>query len=355
MADSNMRIRIITIHGIPNFGSAFQSMALCRYLLRCGYNDVKVIDYNPPYFKPHTLRSMAGVALNLRDCRIRDRRYRDFLKENVPLTDKRFTSLAELEEEDFGADIYIAGGDQLWNVYHDCGRDNAYKLTFAQGKKISYGTSLGQSDFTDGQLGELAEKIRGFSAVSVRESSSVKMLESKGIAAQHVADPVFLLDRRDYEKILVEPDDERYLLVYMVTPSKLLEDCIDRLAKRHGLKVVLCFGLSKKCTCDKHDKAAGPAEILGYIKNAEFVLSASYHATAFASMFQKQFFTLLPGQHTNERILDYLTMRGLEGRIVTGATNLDKTLGKRVDYTRTKSYDFFVGQSKQYLQRALEI
>lgn len=354
MADSSLRIRIITIHGIPNFGSAFQSMALCRHLAKCGYRDVKVIDYNPPYFKPHTLRSIAGVALNLRDCRIRDRRYGDFLRANVPLTSRSFASLRELEGEDFGADVYIAGGDQLWNVYHDCGRDDAYKLIFAKGKKISYGTSLGQSDFTDEQLGELAEKIRDFSAVSVRESTSVDMLASKGIAARHVADPVFLLDRSDYESILVEPDDERYLLVYMVTPSKLLEDCIERLAKRHGLKVVLCFGLSKKCTCDKHDKAAGPAEILGYIKNAEFVLSASYHATAFSTMVHKQFFTLLPDQHTNERILDYLSMRGLEGRIVTEATDLDKTLSERIDYAAPDGYDLFVSQSKQYLQQALE-
>lgn len=355
MADGGKRIRIITIQGIPNFGSAFQSMALCRYLTRCGYGDTEVIDYNPSYFRPHTLRSMAGVALNLRDCRLRDRRYRDFLAANVPLTSKRFASLRELEDEEFDADVFIAGGDQLWNVYHDCGRDDAYKLTFARGKKISYGTSLGQSGFTDEQLSYLAEKIGDFSAVSVRESTSVGMLASKGIAAKHVADPVFLLDQCDYEDLLVDPDDGRYLLVYMVTPSKLLEDCIERLAKRHGLKVVLCFGLSKKCTCDKHDKAAGPAEILGYIKNAEFVLSASYHATAFATMFQKQFFTLLPDRHTNERILDYLSMRGLEGRIVTEATDLERALGERIDYTIPDDYTQFVKQSKRYLQRALEL
>ena len=355
MVSNSLRIRIITIHGIPNFGSAFQSMALCRYLASCGYRDVEIIDYNPPYFKPHTLRSMAGIALNLKDCRIRDKRYRDFLVQNVPLTRQRFTSLQQLRETKFDADVYIAGGDQLWNVYHDCGRDDAYKLTFAQGKKISYGTSLGQSRFTDEQLDELAEKIRGFSSISVRESTSVGMLASRGISAKHVADPVFLLDRAEYESILVEPDDERYLLVYMVTPSKLLEDCIERLARRRGLKVVLCFGLSKKCTCDKHDKAAGPAEILGYIKNAEFVLSASYHATAFATMFQKQFFTLLPGQHTNERILDYLSMRGLENRILTESSNLEKLLDEHVDYPAIDGYGSFVEQSKQYLQRALEL
>jgi len=38
-----MRIRIITIHNIPNFGSVFQSYALCKYLISQGYEDTKII------------------------------------------------------------------------------------------------------------------------------------------------------------------------------------------------------------------------------------------------------------------------------------------------------------------------
>lgn len=354
MADKDIKIRIITIHGIPNFGSVFQTTALCRYLQRCGYKDVRVIDYNPAYFKPHSLRTIGGALLNLRSFLRRGRRYRSYLMSNVPLTERSYDDYASLDVEDFGADVYIAGGDQLWNVYHNCGRDDAYKLTFVRGNKISYGTSLGQSDFSDSQLDELADKIRCFSAVSVRESSSVGMLASRGIEAKHVVDPVFLLDSNDYENDAVDPCEEPYLLVYLVTPSRLLEDCIAHLSKKHGLKVILCSGMSKKCTCDKHVKDAGPAEVLGYVKHAEVVLSASFHATAFATMFEKQFFTLLPDAHTNERILDYLSIRGLADRVITEKSDVPAELDREIDYEDLPDYTGMINDSKRYLSEALD-
>lgn len=354
MADKYLKIRIITIHGIPNFGSVFQTTALCRYLQRCGYEDVRVIDYNPAYFKPHSLRAIGGALLNPPSYLRRSRRYRSYLIRNVPLTERSYSDYADLAAEDFDADVYIAGGDQLWNVYHDCGKDDAYKLTFVRGTKISYGTSMGQSDFSGPELDELAKKISCFSAVSVRESSSVELLASRGIEARHVVDPVFLLDPNDYKDDAIDPCEEPYLLVYLVTPSKLLEDCIAYLSKKHGLQVIQCFGLSKKCTCNKHVKDAGPAELLGYVKNADIILSASFHATAFATMFEKQFFTLLPDEHTNERILDYLSMRGLTGRIITEQSDLFTELDKNIDYEMLPDYSGMINASKQYLSGALD-
>lgn len=353
MDDRDLKIKIITIHGIPNFGSVFQTTALCRYLRSCGYADVQVIDYNPAYFRPHSLRTVGGALVNLPAYLKRGKRYRSFLKNNIPLTPRRYGSFNELSREQFDADVYIAGGDQLWNVYHACGKDDAYKLTFVQGKKISYGTSLGQSDFSDEQLDELAEKIRCFSSISVRESSSVGMLASRNVRATHVVDPVFLLDPDDYENDIVNPDEQPYMLVYLVSPSKLLEDCISYLSKKHGLKVVLCFGLSKKCSCDVHVKDAGPSEILGYVKNAEIVLSSSFHASAFATMFEKQFFTILPDQHTNERILDYLSIRGLSHRIITESSNLSRDLDDVIDYDSLPDYSEMIRLSKEYLNQAL--
>lgn len=349
-----MKIRIITIHGIPNFGSVFQSYALCRYLQQQGYTDTQIIDYNPTYFDAKSLRSKLGRILNYKSYRVRTKKFRTFIEQNLPLTKQGFTDIAQLTAHDFGADVYISGGDQLWNVYYDCGNDDVYKLTFVSGKKISYGTSLGQTDFSSEQLTQLAEKIRDFSSVSVRESSSVDMLRSVGIDAVQSVDPVYLLPAAEYERFLRPVHEPKYLLVYLVDPSELLDRCIEYLSKKYGLKVILCSGLSKKCVCDTFLKDLGPDEILSYIKNAEIVLSSSFHATSFSLIFHKQFFTILPDAHTNERIVDLLNIRGLSERIITEQSALPQALDEVIAYEQVDDYSMRISDSEKYLKAALE-
>lgn len=348
-----MKIRIITIHGIPNFGSVFQSYALCNYLQKNGYSDTKLIDYNPLYFNRKSLRSIAGRVLNARAYLSRTKKFRNFVVENIPLTEKSYTDLESLKADNIEADVYIAGGDQLWNIYYDCGNDDAYKLTFAKGKKISYATSMGKKYFSRDELLKLAELIKDFSAVSVRESSSVELLNSVNIKAEHSVDPVYLLEKKDYDKFLKPVNQPDYLLVYLVTPSKLLEECIEFLSKKYNLKVILCSGFSKKCTCDEFLKDLGPDEILSYIANARIVLSSSFHATAFSVIFNKDFFTILPDEHTNERIEDLLRQRELSHRIITDDSNLEIVLNDVIDYSSVKPYSDKIEKSKEYLQKAL--
>ena len=349
-----MKIRIITIHCIPNFGSVFQSYALCRYLKDNGYDDVALIDYFPPYFRKAPLKSRIGQLLNYRAYKTRTNKFREFVKDNIPITGRTYYSADELGELKNAADVFIAGGDQLWNVYHTCGNDDAYKLTFAEGKKISYSTSLGQTDFTDSQLDELANKLKAFSAVSVREKSSVPPLKKKNISAVQCADPVFLLDSGVYNRFCKPINQPKYLLVYLVMPSELLERSVKFLSEKYGLKVILCSGFSKKCSCDLFLKDLGPDEILSYIKNAEIVLSSSFHATAFSVIFQRQFFCILPDAHTNERITDLLDTVQLAERIITEKSDLETALSQRIEYGNIKGLEENISASKKYLKDSLE-
>ncbi len=348
-----LKIRIITIHSIPNFGSVFQSYALCEYLKSQGYTDVEIIDYNPAYYKSRSLRAFAGKLLNFGSYLRRTHKFRKFATQNLPLSSVLFRDVEELKKYDFSADVYVAGGDQLWNVYHTCGNDDAYKLTWVYGKKISYATSLGQTDFTAEQIKKLAEKISDFSAVSVRESTSVEMLQKAGVQATHCVDPVYLLPSSAYERFIKPINEPPYLLVYLVTPSELLEKTIEVISKKYGLKVILCSGFSKKCACDEFLKDLGPDEILSYIYNSEIVLSSSFHATSFSLIFRKQFFTILPDSHTNERIVDLLSQRDLKQRIITDEEQLYNVCDKKIDYSALKSYDDMIEASKEYLKGAL--
>lgn len=348
-----MKIRIITIHSIPNFGSIFQSYGLYKYLKNLGYNDVKLIDYRPSYFKPtRTISSFLGYILNFTHYQKRKHKFDSFLNQNIELT-KKYNNLKELENNPPKADIYISGGDQLWNPFHPCGRDDAYKLTFTNGRKISYSTSMGQSNIKMEELLDLRNKINCYENVSVREECSVNDLKKVGINAISTVDPVFLLDVDEYKKFIKPvPLKDDYLLVYLVEPSQMLNECIDFLSKKYNLKIVSCSGFSKKFKCDYFYKDLGPDEILSYILNAKIILSASFHATVFSILFKKQFFTLLPNIHTNERITNLLEKYKLEDRIITNFSG--KQLEKSIDYNKIKSISYDIDKSKEYIKRCLD-
>lgn len=348
-----MKIKIITIHCIPNFGSVFQTYALSEYLKGIGHNDVEIIDYRPAYYQPHTFRAIVAMLLNLRKYIVRKFKFDRFIKSNVKLTHK-YKTFKTLEAAGLSADCFIAGGDQLWNVYHDCGRDDAYKLTFTSSKTISYGTSMGQSGFSAEELSDLAGKIKRFAAVSVRESSSAIQLQSVGINAVWSVDPVYLLTAKDYAKFIKPVPHKKYLLVYLVTPSPLLDKVIQSLSQKYGLQVILCSGFSKKCKCDVFLNDLGPEEILSYIKHADIVLSASFHATTFSLIFEKQFYTILPDPNTNERIVDLLKTRGLSDRIITEESDLNKSLSETINYNTVEPYNVLIETSKRYLRESLK-
>ena len=170
------------------------------------------------------------------------------------------------------------------------------------------------------------------------------------VPVSHVIDPVGLLDMKEFEAIAVKPEiNEPYAVMYLADSGDILNQAIHLLSKRMGLKIVHICGFMKKCSCDYFVKDAGPDEILGYILHADFVLSASFHATMFSLLFQKQFATLLPGEKTNARINDLLHYVGLENRISIRRKNWIEFTSLLTIPMRKKEYRNFSKESKAAL------
>lgn len=355
-----MKCSIITIHHIHNFGSVLQAYSLYRFLKLNGY-DVEIIDYRPEYYNygRNKLKTTIGKILNLRAYKKRKRKFEQFIMENDELSEKMFTSTDELKEYYARKDnIYIAGGDQLWNNYHYCGRDNAYKLAFVESpRKLAYGTSMGRDNFTDAELEQISDEVKSLKRIMLREQSTVEMLQKyTNIPVSHVIDPVGLLEVEELKKMAVKPDiKEPYAVMYLANSGELLDGAIKILSKKLGMKIVHICGFRKKCYCDFFEKDLGPEEILGYIINADFVLSASFHATMFSVLFNKQFATLLPGTQTNARIKDMLCYVGLENRIIHSVDELEK-MEHKIDFAYTnKIIKEFRQKSKEELLEELSI
>ncbi|MBQ3063854.1 MAG: polysaccharide pyruvyl transferase family protein [Clostridia bacterium] len=308
-----------------------------QFLADNGY-DTELIDYRPAYYDAgkKKLRTLVGKLLNARAYLVRKRKFESFIKTYDKLSARRFRTFADLLAYGGDADrVLIVGGDQLWNNYHLCGRDDAYKLTFAgHSKKIAYGTSMGRDNFAEEELAALAGKVQDFTTIMLRERSGVEQLNRHGITtATHVIDPVGLLDIEAFRNMAKKPDiKEPYAVMYLADSSPLLDEAIKKLSEEMGLKIVHICGFKKKCYCDVFAKDVGPEEILGYILHADFVLSASFHATMFSLMFNKPFATLLPSTKTNARIEDILSFVGLQDRILRTVADVAR-LTAPIDYT----------------------
>lgn len=351
-----MKVAIVTIHSIFNYGSALQSFALCKYLNRNGY-DAELVDYRPDYSKGlvRKIRNLAVKVLFARQYVKRAKRYDDFRRQHMRLTPRCYGTYAELAKDPPKADVYVVGSDQVWNTYFPCGRDPAFYLEFvAAPQKMSYASSLGRDNFSESELGALKEKLAGFGRISVREESGRRQLESVGLfGVQHVADPVFLLGKEDYERLLQPARYQKYMLVYAVHNDERISRIAQRIAEELGLQIILIGGIAIRCKCNVCDKTSGPVEFLSLIRHADFVLTSSFHSTAFPLIFNREFAVILPKVNAS-RISNILHVTGLSHRVVSGEADIDAIL-QPVDYpdanTRLREH---IDHSRRWLLNALE-
>lgn len=342
------KVGIITIHNSPNYGACLQSFALYEYIRLLGY-DVEIIDLHRPYhsdyipsekYKPYTHR-FESIKQKLKR-RIKDliglfaKRnqidtnsttsvvIKDVVKDKVSLLFDDFNSRIRLSAPYKGIDqlykhppkydTYITGSDQVWNPTQAYCVE-PYFLTFVKdGRKISYASSIGIELLTCKEKRDYANWLKGYDAISVREEAAKNILSELTPAhIDQVCDPTFLLDLDVWENMAVTPKESDYVLVFTLAYDKNLVDYGLRLAKECG-KVLVCLNpVQPDADGYISVKDAGPKEWLGYIRNANLVITDSFHCTLFSILLgAKNFLTYIsPYNQRGSRIIELLDMFGL--------------------------------------------
>ena len=330
------KVGIITIHNSPNYGACLQSYALYRYIQQQG-NDVEIIDLHRPFAYEDYIPSKKYVS-----SRSVKRSLLSRIKGNVksfigikpkksslysPSAIKKFdefNSVIKLSKPYRGIDelyanpplydLYISGSDQLWNPTQAYCLE-PYFLTFVpkgQGKKISYATSVGITDLRDNEKKDFAKWLNLYDDISVREYQAQSLLQ--GLLADkkvnQVADPTFLLDPKDWKNMAVKPKQSKYILMFTLQHRpEVLEYCL-QLSKQSGLPLIELGQVQPDVLDGSYTavKDAGPKEFLGYIENAELVITDSFHCTVFSLiMGANNFYTYIaPTNQRGSRIIDLL-------------------------------------------------
>lgn len=347
---------ILTFHCSDNFGAMLQAYGLKRFLREHGV-PADIVRYAPFYmtgrhwwaaYRPGKgfrgrLWSVANMGVELvQHLRIR----REFAAQRANMARFRREHLIDLRQplvrtprglRRLPYQTYVVGSDQIWNPAITGGLRRVYFGGFESADKrrvVAYAASLGSSALPPEYDGAFAELVRHVDAVSLREKGAIPYVQRLYPGAvTAVVDPVFLLDPECWREVEVLPAEENYILVYGTEPNPRMSAYIRDLSRRTGLPVVE-LGTIRAAESAWAERTAGPAEFLGYIRRAAYVVTNSFHAAAFSVLFEKRFLAFAHSQ-VNTRLSDMLRLHGLEDRLCQDGGDIDAPVDWKAVRQRT--------------------
>lgn len=367
-----MKVGIITILKVNNYGAELQAYATQAAIKKLGV-EAEIIDYlfykHPKHIKTTLSRPLFNFSSKKRlaeylfpiiskikewgskDTKLKRSRFEKFHEINTAQS-RTFCKLEDLYSECPDYDVFIVGSDQVWNpgIYSSL---KPYFLDFAPAgkRKVAYASSFGIGKLPENIKDTYRKYLSTFDAIGVREKSGVNIINDLGLKAENVLDPTLLLNGYDWRKVSTRYEGlpERYIVVYELASSPYLRKVATDVSKSLGLPIVRICGSTK--TDDKNSiniNDAGPAEFLSIIQNAQFVVTDSFHGTAFSVNFEKPFFTITPNRKdNNSRQADLLALLGIENRIlrendpIPSNISLDfSNVNMRLEDERVKSINF---------------
>jgi hypothetical protein len=320
------KLGIITIHSVYNYGAMLQAFALSQYF-QSKHIPSEIVDYRPYwlckdyqfYYRDLVLRPRSALW-HLKQYflhRTKFSRFDRFLAEKMPLSATKYHDLESLKAHDYS--VLVTGSDQIWNPFIT-GWDESYLLTFDQNRsfKIAYSSSFGMSIIPDDWSFTVKKALSSFERLGVRETTGKHIIEAL-LPDKHVSqvlDPVFLLDD-DYWRELSCPElipEFDYILVYALEVNDEIIKYAAALAASEGLKVVAIHPFIENFDfADLSINEAGPREFIALVDNAKFVVTNSFHGTAFSIILDIPF-CCIPHSSTGTRMTSLLSTIGVESQ-----------------------------------------
>ena len=348
-----MDIKVITRHAPSNYGSLLQSIATIVILERLGHT-CEIIDYirNDEHglkavttnlngkrsWNGNPLKKLAYIALRYPEEKNAEMKFSRMRKKYLKLTQqcRMYEDLKQLD-----ADIFMTGSDQVWGPTLNGRYDEAYFLSFVKGKpKTAYAASFGRTDFTPQILSEYKQLLTDYYGIEVRENTALDLLHQMGVnCVGQVLDPTLLLTGEEWNKWIKKKKNvqRKYVLVYQLHNNPVLSDYALKFAQHTGLPLY-------RISPTFHQIQRGGKfiylpdldEFLSYIKNCTYFITDSFHGTAFALNFNKQFVEILPNNKTGSRNQSILQMTGLQDRIITDYTDYS-ICNRMIDYDKVNA------------------
>ena len=337
-------VGIITMHKVWNAGSSLQAYALQRIIEDLGY-DAQLIDYEYPNIEhrafannvkdANSLNLWGAMKLLIQKIKARflkskhNELYSSFYNKYFHCTNIAYNSRRSLFDNVPEFDIYVTGSDQVWNPQY-IGFDTSYLLDFIPDNavRISYAASFSNNSIPSYMEGDYARCLSKYKAISVREESGKQLVHKLiGKDATVCCDPTLLLNKEQWSKLAADSSlriKKKFILIYIMGYAydpypgiyKHINDVVD------FFKLPVIFYNSRRGTYkppygEIHIKECGPAEFLWLFENASFVITDSFHGTAFSLNFNKPFISVVKEiENADSRVYNLLVIAGTTDRAV---------------------------------------
>lgn len=367
-----MNIGIVTFWtSKDNFGQILQLFALQTFLKKNGHSAILIRTSNlnsKPCIKiriKRNIKAILNVVVPFNFQALGGRNFDLFLKKNVSFTDKIFYSSKNFTPTDLQYDAVICGSDVVWSEGVGTGDwGNLCFLDFvtAPTKKISYAASFGASELSKNFSEFIKPLIKKFDAISVREESGVDICAKLGRPdAVSVCDPTLLLQKSDYDNLLVPSNIEHQtaFAYFIGWDTEIPEQEIKQYVKENNWSFSrLDSQIHKKSLKQLFVKPKSIPEWLQTYRDAPCIFTNSFHGTIFALIFKKPFlFFPIKGaaQKLNNRVENLLGKFGLINRIWLPNKSIQEQMDKPIDWLQVyKNIEDFRIFSLNWLKIALE-
>ena len=347
------RINILSYTNTTNYGGLLQLYALSKVLSRDF--DVNVIRYNNTSriqrskFRDILAHLYNSVFRFLSIDKKRKNNEKRFLN-YVPLTQSIYSASNSISK--ISCDYFLVGSDQVWNPYLN-GFDATYLFNFdTQATKVSYAASFGVEKIPDEWSKKVGDCLTDFKHISLREKTGMDILNSisslKNIKKTIDLDPTLLIEKKEWEECFcAEPlFNKKYILIYLMPGDKKIEKEMIQIGKKKAKNERCKLVVIGRKNIDKYNifksgyYHAGPAEFVNLVYYADFVITNSFHGTAFSVNLNKPFLSFVNSKQNSanslkSRILDFLNQLGLDDNIFDVSKDHNLLKNFDIDYSVT--------------------
>jgi len=334
-----LKVSFITLLGIESYGSILQTLATQKKLEEYADN-VEVINCVQNERIADAVRGRRNpikIAIALFAYACYKKNYCKFKKRYLNLSSNKYRTERDFESFPNNSDAYFTGSDQIWNI--GCVSSMFYKARFLgflpkESRKFAYSSSFGNDIVDDADVAKSKMFIEQFEKISVRESGGIKILtEQYGYqGAIRLVDPTLAMPPEFWRNYAPKPKlRNKYILIFTLSKDKNIDRYANKISEITGVPLVRI--------CVNPYQLTGPGKKLFFptyfkfitlIDNAEFVVTDSFHGTAFAMNLNTEPIAILP-KGRRGRLSDFLKLVGNEHRIISDFNDFD-VLNRPTDF-----------------------
>lgn len=280
------KIGVISLFGRFNYGNRLQNYATCRICEMEGFLVESLVLDKRFNLRREIKRTVKKLLRRPEPPRVEETmdhlRLAAFDRFNELIPVRRIANVTRGLSSEYSH--FIVGSDQVWNPRFFAYNEDWYFLRFAEkNQRIAMAPSIGLSDLSSRQGAAIARGLKGFPNLSIREKKGAELIRKHaGRDASVVCDPTLVVSAKEWLSIA----DDRltpmtpYVFTYLLGESQASQGLISEVSDNGRFPIV---ALSDRDGAG--EIPAGPAEFLSLIASARHVVTDSFHAAVFSSIF----------------------------------------------------------------------